>query len=322
MALNSVDFILYPLAIAGIYAIAIFLYDNLKSPMQVLFNIFKMALNSTSEKSFVEKYGEWAVITGATDGIGKQYAMELAHKRLNICLVSRTESKLISTAKELEDKYVVRTKWIVADLGQGKAAVDHIIKEIGNLPVGILINNAGLMYEFPDNFENVPENTLWDLINVNMASLTMLTRAIIPIMKTQQKGIIINISSGSAMQPIPYSSVYGASKVYVKNFSLALQYELAPYGIDVQLVTPMFVRTKMNHYSTTVMKGNIFCPDVESYTKQAVFMLGKSTYTSGYWAHGLQLGLMKLAPEWLKTWLAGRMNLQFKEEYKAQNKTN
>lgn len=114
--------------------------------------------------------------------------------------------------------------------------MEHIIKELEDIPVGILINNAGLMYEFPDEFEKVPEKVLWDLINVNMGSLTMLTRAILPGMKDRKKGIVINISSGSAMQPLPFSSVYGASKTYVKNLTIALQHELANYdGIDVQL---------------------------------------------------------------------------------------
>lgn len=217
------------------------------------------------------------------------------------------------------DKYHVTTKCITADLSEGKEMIEHIVKELEGVPVGILINNAGLMYEFPDNFEKVPEKTLWDLINVNMGSLTMLTRALLPDMKQRGKGIIINISSGSALMPLPYSSVYGASKVYVKNFTLALQHELANYGIDVQLVSPMFVRTKMNLYSTSVMEGNVFCPDVVSYTKSAVFLLGKTDHTSGYWAHGLQMCFMKMGPEWLKTLVGARLNLQFRDEYQAQH---
>ena len=65
--------------------------------------------------------------------------------------------------------------------------------------------------------------------------------------------------------------------------------ELEPYNVQVQLVTPMFVLTKMNEYSTSVMKGNILIPDVESYTKSAVFTLGKSSKTTGYWSHGMQV---------------------------------
>lgn len=69
----------------------------------------------------------------------------------------------------------------------------------------------------------------------------------------------------------------------------ALSKELEEHNVQVQLVTPLFVQTKMNNYSTSVMKGNIFMPDVESYTKSAVFTLGKTSQTTGYWSHGLQV---------------------------------
>lgn len=78
-------------------------------------------------------------------------------------------------------------------------------------------------------------------------------------------------------------------QIYVKNFTLAIQSELAKYGIYVQLITPLFVRTKMNNYSTTVMAGSIMFPDVESYTKSAFFTLGRTNVTTGYWSHGIQV---------------------------------
>lgn len=76
--------------------------------------------------------------------------------------------------------------------------------------------------------------------------------------------------------------------------NLALSKELEEHNIQVQLVTPLFVQTKMNNYSTSVMKGNILMPDVESYTKFAVFTLGKSSQTTGYWSHGLQVSNLDL----------------------------
>jgi 17beta-estradiol 17-dehydrogenase / very-long-chain 3-oxoacyl-CoA reductase len=76
------------------------------------------------------------------------------------------------------------------------------------------------MYDFPDDFEKVPEQLLWEIININVGAVTILSRAVIPQMKEKRRGIIVNISSGSECQPIPLTSVYGASKIYVKNFSL------------------------------------------------------------------------------------------------------
>lgn len=82
----------------------------------------------------------------------------------------------------------------------------------------------------------------------------------------------------------------------------------------------MFVQTKMNDYSTSVMKGNILVPDVESYTKSAVFTLGKSSKTTGYWSHGLQYGVMKLVPEFVRTIIIFSMNKKFRQEYYDQQK--
>lgn len=75
----------------------------------------------------------------------------------------------------------------------------------------------------------------------------------------------------------------------MKSFTLALQDECQPYGIEVQLLSPYFVRTKLNNYSTTVMAGNVGIPDVESYVRSAVFTLGKTNETTGYWAHAIQV---------------------------------
>lgn len=82
----------------------------------------------------------------------------------------------------------------------------------------------------------------------------------------------------------------------------------------------MFVQTKMNKYSTSVMKGSILVPDVESYTKSAVFTLGKSSKTTGYWSHGIQYGCMKIAPDFIRTHVVFGMNKVFRQEYYAQQK--
>uniref|UniRef100_A0A336KUV6 CSON015482 protein n=1 Tax=Culicoides sonorensis TaxID=179676 RepID=A0A336KUV6_CULSO len=308
------------LIIAGIYIVLLWLYENLRSPVQILINVVRPLFQPETNKTLAERYGDWAVITGCTDGIGRQYAFELASRGINIVLISRTESKLVKVSNEIEEKYKVKTKWIKADLSLGKEVFPHLKRELQGIPVGILVNNAGRMYDYPEDFDKVDEQLLWDIMNLNMLSLTMLTHFLIPDMKKRGKGMIVNISSGSESQPLPYTAIYGASKIFVKNFTLAIQFELAKYGIDVQLITPLFIRTKMNEYSTTVMNGNIFCPDAESYTRSAVFTLGKSDRTTGYWSHGVQYAFNKLAPEWVRTWGGAFMNQQFRKEYDAKQK--
>lgn len=299
----------------GLVALALFLWDNFKSVIFIIKSLLEPYFQPQLAQNLIDKYGKWAVITGATDGIGKEYAKELAKQGINVVLISRTKDKLIAVSNEIEAEYKVKTKWIAADFSKGKEIYRHIEQELAVIPVAILVNNVGKMYDYPDELEKIPDDILWDLININIGAVTLMSRMIIPHMKKQGKGAIVNISSGSELQAIPYMAVYAATKRYVRAFSLAIERELAEYNIDVQCVTPLFVVTKMNQYSDTVMKGNLLIPSVQSYTRSLVFTLGKTIETTGYWSHGLQYFFMKMSPEWLRTRISHRLCSQLRDEY-------
>lgn len=95
----------------------------------------------------------------------------------------------------------------------------------------------------------VPENELWDIINVNVGATTMMTRLLIGQMQKREKGAIVNVSSGSELQPLPLMTVYAATKLYIRSFSDALRAEYSRFGLTVQHLAPFFVSTKMNAYS-------------------------------------------------------------------------
>ncbi|XP_055642784.1 inactive hydroxysteroid dehydrogenase-like protein 1 [Toxorhynchites rutilus septentrionalis] len=308
------------LSIVGLWVLIVWLYDNLKSFVQIIQSLLAPYFVPSENKSLTERFGKWAVITGSTDGIGKQYAFQLAARGFNIVLISRTAEKLIAVAGEIEKCHQVKTKWIAADFSQGRPIYEKLQQELAGVPIGVLVNNVGTNVDYPDDLDKIPEDKLWDIMNVNIAAVTMLTRLVLPEMKQRRQGAIVNVSSGSERQPLPYMTVYAASKAYVHNFTLALQYELEPFGITCQLVSPMFVTTKMNNFSASVMEGGIFIPDAETYTKHAVFTLGKSKQTTGYWSHGIQYCAVGLAPEWIRTMIGGMMNKQFREEYYGQQK--
>ncbi|KAL7042003.1 hypothetical protein ACKWTF_000991 [Chironomus riparius] len=309
---------LLTLSLIGLYAYIWWAYENFKSILQIVKALLSPYFLPNENKSLSEKYGKWAVITGSTDGIGKQYAIGLAKQGLNVVLISRTESKLKEVANEIESTYSVKTKYIAADFGSGKEIYEEIKQKLQMLDIGILVNNVGRMYDFPDDLDNVPEDLLWQIININVGAVTMMSRMVIPQMKVNRRGIIVNISSGSECQPTPLMTVYAASKTYLRNFTLALNKELEESNVEVQLVTPMFVQTKMNNFSSSVMEGGLLIPDVETYTSAAVFTLGKSSETTGYWCHGLQNGVMKLLPVHLRTICAFRMNKKFRDSYHEQ----
>ncbi|XP_030763053.1 inactive hydroxysteroid dehydrogenase-like protein 1 [Sitophilus oryzae] len=102
---------------------------------------------------------------------------------------------------------------------------------------------------------------------------------------------------------------------YVKNFTQALQYEYASKGLTIQHLAPMFVATKMNHFSDRIHKKSLFVPDAESYAKYAVSTLGVLDDSSGYWTHGIQTFFTKLPPEWIRMYIGGYLNQLFREDY-------
>ncbi|XP_030384126.1 inactive hydroxysteroid dehydrogenase-like protein 1 isoform X2 [Scaptodrosophila lebanonensis] len=301
--------------VVGSLAIAAFLYDNFKSLVCIIKALLEPYFQPQLPQTLLDKYGKWAVVTGATDGIGKEYAKELARQGLNLVLISRTQEKLIAVTNEIEAQYKVKTKWIAVDFAKGREVYDEIVKELAGIPVGILVNNVGKMYDYPDSLDNVQEDVLWDIINLNIGAVTMLTRKLLPQMKAAGKGAIVNIGSGSELQPIPNMAVYAATKKYITYFTLALEQELAEHNIAVQLVMPLFVVTKMNQYSNTVMQGGLLIPNAQSFARSAVFTLGKTSVTNGFWSHGLQYFIMKMAPQHVRMLISHEMTRRLRHEY-------
>lgn len=269
------------------------------------------------------KFGEWAVVTGSTDGIGKAYAKELAVRHVNLVLISRNIEKLESTKREiLELNPQLRVKLVVADFAKGKGAFEKIEAELRDIPVGILVNNVGKNYAHPMYVGEVPEDDLWDIININIGATTLMTRMIICEMQKRRKGAIVNISSGSELQPLPLMTVYAATKMYIKSFSDALRAEYSRFGITVQHLTPLFVNTKMNAFSDRLQVSSIFVPSATTYAKNAIATLGKVNTSAGYWAHGLQVFVTLIPPVWVRTKVGKFMNESFRKEFYKKQKSN
>ncbi|XP_055310940.1 hydroxysteroid dehydrogenase-like protein 1 isoform X2 [Sitodiplosis mosellana] len=306
----------------GVYAFLWWFIDNFKSLFQIGWNLFMSSLQLNGNQPLNEKFGTWAVVTGSTDGIGKEYAKQLAQHGVNVVLIARNQSKLIHVSREIESLFPVQTKYVVADFSNGKEIYENIKYALSTIPVGILVNNVGQMYEYPEELGKVSEDVLYNMILTNVTAVTMMTRLLVNDMKLRKKGIIVNVSSGFALHPAPLASVYAATKVYVKNFTMALQYECEPYGIDVQLLSPYFVRTKLHSYSTSLMAGNFFIPDIETYVRSAIFTLGKTNETTGYWPHAIQFALLKMLPVTLRSIMIGFLNKRLRSEYFLQQQQN
>ncbi|NXX80186.1 HSDL1 protein, partial [Urocolius indicus] len=260
----------------------------------------------SGQVDLVKQYGKWAVVTGGTDGIGKAYAEELAKRGVNVILISRNKDKLEAVSRSISETYKVETDFIVADFSKGREPYPAIKEALKDREIGILVNNVGIFYPYPDYFTNLSEDLLWDIINVNIASANMMMHIVLPGMVEKKKGAIVNISSASCCQPTPMMTIYGASKAYLDYCSRALRYEYASKGIFFQSLTPFVVATKMVTGSTVVSRKSFFFPSAEEYASHAVSTLGLSTRTTGYWKHAIKFTVAEHLPEWLWAWFAMR----------------
>ncbi|XP_073941299.1 inactive hydroxysteroid dehydrogenase-like protein 1 [Choristoneura fumiferana] len=303
------------LAIFGAVVLFLSLLDMLWTPLELISSYLMPFFLPTEVKPLSQRFGPWAVVTGSTDGIGKHYALELARRGLNIVLISRNPDKLRNVATDIEQTHRVKTKIIVADFSNGAEIYQNIEKELKDLDIGILVNNVGLNYDAPVELCDAPLSRSLDIILVNAGAVTALSRLLLPGMVARGRGALVNVSSGSELQPFPLMSVYAATKAYVRSFTHAIREEYAPKGIFVQHVAPFFVATNMNSFSERVMAGGPLIATAESYAKYAVAMIGRVHDTNGYWVHGIQAFFTNLAPVWLRTKIGHWLNQNLRDEY-------
>lgn len=240
------------------------------------------------------KYGAWSVVTGATDGIGLSFAKQLAKAGQNVVLISRSPDKLKNVSELIEKEYGVSTKVIAVDFSSGDI-YEKIASELSGLDIGTLVNNVGLGFPHPEYFHELAELSTFGpkMVSVNVVSVVRMTELVLPGMVAKKKGIVLNVSSASALQPTPLLSLYAASKQFVDCFSKSLSAEYSSKGIIVQCVMPYFVSTKMSK----IRKSSLFVPTPDSYVRNTMKTIGRTNRTYGCPAHALQAGVYGLIPE-------------------------
>lgn len=253
----------------------------------------------------LKKYGEWAVVTGATDGIGKALSVEFAKRGLNVLLISRTESKLVEVEAELK-KFPGKFAHVACDFSGGFCGpqYDAVVKALSGLDVGVLVNNVGMSYSFAKYYHELTEKEARDLIALNVESTFLLTKLVLDGMVARKRGCILNISSAAGTQISPLLAGYSGAKGAVVMFSKSLHAELKPKGIDVQLQNPLFVTTKL----AKIRNSSLTVPTPETYAKSAIRALGYDAAISPYWTHALQLWLVDCLPESLAVAIVSNMH--------------
>jgi len=181
--------------------------------------------------------GKTALVTGASSGIGRELARQLGAMGADLVITARREDRLQELAEEIRAEHDVEVEVIAADLSDAKAAQQlfEATEEAGK-PIDVLANNAG--FGTLDPFLEIPWELTLQQMQLNIISLTELCWRFGVAMHARGGGHILNVSSIGAYQPIPQFATYAAGKAYVRNFSEALAYELAPGGVRVCCLCP------------------------------------------------------------------------------------
>jgi len=195
-----------------------------------------MKLKSKTVDRLKNAYGNWALVTGASSGIGKELATKLAESGFNLVITGRREKLLNSLSTEFFDQYQIETIPFVGDLSR-KEVIESLLNETNHLSIGIVILNAG--FGTSGKFINSNMEQELNLVDLNCKSVLQMSHHFSNKMKAEnRKGGIVLLSSMVAFQGVPNAANYAASKAYVQSFGEGLARELKPLGIDILCAAP------------------------------------------------------------------------------------
>ena len=184
---------------------------------------------------------KYTLITGASAGLGKALAMECAMKNHNLIITALPGGQINLVAEQIEKEYAVNVTWYEFDFTQ-MGAVEKLAAEIAEkYEIGMLINNAGV--GGTKAFIEATPEYIDQIVLLNMRALVLLTRLLLPTLKQQKQSFILNIASMASFGPMPYKTVYPASKAFVYSFSRGLGAELKGTGVSVSVAHPGGMKT-------------------------------------------------------------------------------
>lgn len=244
----------------------------------------------------------YALVTGASSGVGKSYSIVLARDyKHDVLLVSNQEAELKMLAAELSEQYGIKAIPYFCDLAKLGAAQElHDWCNENNIEVDILINNAGMFFWQP--LIEVPAGKVLTMLNLHMTTLAMLCRFFGEDMCRRRQGWILNMSSMTGYWNIPGIQCYNSSKAFVLNFSKSIWYEFKPFGVKVTTLTPGALDTPLygldDKTRRRLVKWRIsYSP--ETFAKIAIKRMfkGKKTAMPG-WINHIVVPIVKHLPDW------------------------
>lgn len=250
----------------------------------------------------------FALVTGASSGIGACFARALAGRGHNLVLVARSSDKLQALKTEIAAKHRLRIELVEMDLSapEASARLAAILEERG-ISVRLLVNNAG--FGAHGEFADLPLARQSEMLRLNVVTLTELTRLLLPGMIERRAGGILNVSSTASFQPIPYTCVYAATKAYVTSFSMGLAEEVSRYGVKVLALCPGGTATNFfaaGQFEKITFPGGLQSPEDVVDCALRALARGKSLAVTRF-INRLMVFVQRLAPRRLVARQAGEM---------------
>jgi short-subunit dehydrogenase len=243
----------------------------------------------------------WAFITGASSGIGKALAFEFASVGYNLFLTGRDAEALAAVARDSAQRHAVSTRTETADLARDPD-VDRLIRALEGIPVEVLVNNAGFSVHGP--FAETPITGNVELVDVQIRAALKLSRELVPGMIERGRGRILNVASVYSFAPVPFQSVYAASKAFLLSFSSALDSELREKGVTVTAFCPGVTQTRLRARAGIAEKNSGAGMRAEDAARIAVRETLKGTPVV---VPGLANRMFALAARWLPVRTVPRM---------------
>jgi hypothetical protein len=254
------------------------------------------------DEKFLAKYGPWAVVTGASQGIGADFAHALAEKGMNLVLVARNQEKLHAVAEQLRRETGVEVQLVSADLSRPEG-LEKVKASTSSLEVGMLVNNAG-SWQFGSFLDNDLNKDLQS-VALNVEAPMVLAHHFAGKMAQRGRGGVINVGSGAALHGVPGQAAYSATKGFLQNFTESLYRELKPKGVDVLITNPGPVQGEA---SSVYDQSKVPLQKVTGQTvaDDALRRLGKGSTTIPGWLNKMAMGAaVRVMPRDLLAGIAG-----------------
>ena len=315
-------------SVPALIGYSLIIYTLYKASLAIQFNLHgsKLQRYHHPHRQSTEKQKPWALVTGASAGIGLAWVHELAARNFNVVLHGRNEEKLRGIILELKQKYEVDFKTLVIDVQASTESdfdekVQSCVRELNLTAVIHNVGGPGKGHREMVFQETITAAEVDGWIDINARFATHLTRLLLPSMIQNQPALMLYVSSGTSQMPIPSLAIYSSTKSYLNTYASVLQEEILAKGHDIE-VKALLTGTVVTASSGRTEKDRSFTmPLTEDYVRSAIDKIGWNEVVINPWiGHQVQLAFMTSLPDWLFRILMGQILKKVEADFTLKKK--